>query len=85
MNITTSNKIYVEIAMTRDEIETLQYAYKILAKISNTLGEYGNELVSPTTGQTIAINEFPRVFGILYALAEEEEWELMQKRKKVEE
>ena len=77
MTITTEKKIYVEIAMTRDEIETLQYAYKILAKIDNTLGEYGNELVSPVTGQTVAINEFPRVFGILSALAEEGEWELM--------
>ena len=77
MTIATDKRIHVEIAMTRDEIETLQYAYKILAKIDNTLGEYGNELVSPTTGQTIAINEFPRVFGILSALAEEEEWELM--------
>ena len=77
MTITTEKKIYAEIAMTRDEIETLRYAYKILAKIDNTLGEYGNELVSPATGQTIAINEFPRIFGILFARAEEEEWELM--------
>lgn len=75
MIIATEKKTNVEIAMTKDEIETLKYAWTILAQIGNALGTEGNEWVAPATGEVVGVDEFARVLGILSAFAEQEVWE----------
>lgn len=75
MIIATEKKTNVEIAMTQDEVETLKYAWTILAQIGNTLGAVGNEWVAPATGELVCVEEFGRVLGILSAFAEQEVWE----------
>ena len=75
MIIATEKKTRMEIAMTHDEVETLKYAWAILAEIGNTLGAEGNEWMAPATGEVVYVDEFARVLGILSAFTEQEVWE----------
>lgn len=77
MIIETEKKVYADIALTQDEVETLKYAWSILAKIGNALGAEGNEWMANATGEVVCVNEFARTLGILSAFAEESEWEMV--------
>ena len=78
MIIATEKKTNVEIAMTQYEVETLKFAWTILAEIGNTLGADGNEWMASATGEIVRVDEFARVLGILSAFAEQEEWEMVE-------
>jgi hypothetical protein len=75
MIIETGKKVYADIAMTQGEVETLKYAWTILAKIGEVLEPAGYRWVAPATGEVVCVDEFARVLGILSAFAEQEEWE----------
>ena len=75
MIIATEKKTYVDIAMTQDEVETLKYAWTILAEIGEVLGEKAKVWVASETGEVVEVDEFARVLGILSAFAEQEVWE----------
>lgn len=75
MIIATEKKTYVDIAMTHDEVETLKYAWTILADICSALESDGKEWVAPATGEVVCVDEFARVLGILSAFAEQAVWE----------
>ena len=75
MIIATEKKTNVEIAMTQDEVETLKFAWTILAGIEKALESAGYEWMAPATGEVVCVDEFARVLGILSAFAEQEVWE----------
>lgn len=75
MIIATEKKTYVDIALTQDEVETLKYAWTIIAEIGNALGDKAKVWVASETGELVEADEFARVLGILSAFAEQEVWE----------
>jgi hypothetical protein len=75
MIIETGKKVYAGIAMTQDEVETLKYAWTILAEIGEVLRDKGSVWVAPATGEVVEVDEFARTLGILSAFAEQEVWE----------
>ena len=78
MTIATEKKVYADIGMTQYEVETLKYAWTILAEIGNTLGAEGSEWMASATGEIVRVDEFARVLGILSAFAEQEEWDMVE-------
>lgn len=75
MIIKTGNKAYAGIVMTQDEVETLKYAWTILAEIEEVLRDKGSVWVASKTGELVEVDEFARTLGILSAFAEESDWE----------
>lgn len=75
MNIEIEKKAYADIELTQDEVETLKYAWSILAKIGNALGAEGNMWMASATGEVVEMKEISRALGILNDFAEESEWE----------
>jgi hypothetical protein len=75
MIIETGKKVYADIAMTQGEVETLKYAWTILAEIEKVLKDKGSMWVAPATGEVVEVYEFARTLGILSAFMEQEVWE----------
>ena len=75
MIIKTSMKPNAGITLTQGEVETLKYAWTIIAEIGEVLGDWDDKWIAPATGEVVEMKEISRVLGILSAFAEESEWE----------
>lgn len=63
------------INLTAEEYESLCATEQILEEIYNSFGHFV-EVVNPTTGEVVMMNELPRVRGILSAFTGNSSWEV---------